>query len=374
MSALRITLGAIGLAALLTGCQPPPPAENPLAQWLGADGSAFPALDPDHRIEFPRDFGAHPEQRVEWWYATFNLRDAGGRRWGAQLALFRLALEPDAPSMDGWDARQLFMAHVAISDVDGQGFAFRERLARPVLDLAGVRDTPFAVWVEQCRLLATGAEPPMRRRIDCTLDGLSMQLEVEAGGPPVLHGRGGYSEKSGAGNASFYYSQPWLQARGRLQLPGREAVEVSGRGWFDHEWSPGLLKASQRGWDWLSLQLDDGRALMLFRLHDGAGGAAEVRGSLIAADGSVHDLSDNAARMQPTRWWRSPHSAARYPLDWRVTLSGHAIDLDVRARMDDQELNTTIRYWEGSVEAQGTANGKGLAGEGYLELTGYASR
>jgi predicted secreted hydrolase len=367
-------IGTLLLAMMLAGCQPAAPEEAPLAQWLGADGSAFPALDPAYVPQFPRDFGAHPEQRVEWWYATFNLQDADGRRWGAQLALFRLALEPHAVDMEGWDARQLFMAHVAISDLHGQRFAYRERLARPVLDLAGVQDAPFAVWVEQCRLQASTNEPPMRRRIDCTIDGLSLQLSVEADGPPLLHGRNGYSEKSGAGNASFYYSQPWLLAQGTLQFPGDAPVAVAGRGWFDHEWSPGLLKGGQRGWDWLSLQLDDGRALMLFRLHDGQGGAAEVRGSLIGAGGAVRNLAEDAATMQPIRWWTSPHSGVRYPLDWRISLLDPAVGIEVRARMDDQELNTQIRYWEGSVAAQGHADDKPVSGEGYLELTGYARR
>ncbi|MCK7593728.1 lipocalin-like domain-containing protein [Pseudomarimonas salicorniae] len=361
------------LCLLLAGCDPGPPPEAPLAQWLGAEGSAFPPLDPDYVPQFPRDFGAHPEQRVEWWYATFNLRDADGHRWGAQLALFRLALEPHAPDLEGWDARHLFMAHVAISDLGGGRFAYRERLSRPVVGLAGVRDSPLAVWVETCRLEATRPEPPMQRRIDCDLDGLSLQLEVVAEGPPVLHGMDGYSEKSGAGNASFYYSQPWLTARGTLRYPGAAPVTVAGRGWFDHEWSPGLLKGGQRGWDWLSLQLDDGRALMLFRLHDGQGGNAGVRGSLIEADGTLTKLGDGDADMQPERWWTSPHSGARYPLDWRITLPAHAIDLSLRARMDDQELNTQVRYWEGSVEATGQTRGAPLSGEGYLELTGYAA-
>ncbi len=362
------------LIVMLAGCQPTTPPSDPLSGFLGADGSEFPVLDPSYVPQFPRDFGAHPEQRVEWWYLTFNLKDAAGQRWGAQLALFRLALEPNAADLEGWDARHLFMAHVAISDLGGQRFAYRERLARPVVGLAGVEESPLSVWVESCRLAATRPEPPMQRRIDCELDDLSLQLDVVADGPPVLHGRAGYSEKSGAGNASFYYSQPWLSARGTLQVPGQSARAVEGKGWFDHEWSPGLLKGGQRGWDWLSLQLDDGRALMLFRLHDGQGGEAGVRGSLIESDGAVTTLSGGDADMQPARWWTSPHSGARYPLDWRITLPAHDIDLQLRPRMDDQELNTQVRYWEGSVEATGSAGHKPLAGEGYLELTGYSAR
>lgn len=359
------------LIVVLAGCQPTTPPSDPLTGFLGADGSEFPALDPSYVPQFPRDFGAHPEQRVEWWYATFNLRDAGGRRFGAQLALFRLALDPDDQGLEGWQSRQLFMAHVAISDIGGQRFAYRERLSRPVLGLAGVVEQPLAVWVEGCRLAAVADEPPMRRKIHCEIDGLSLQLYVQADRPPVLHGRNGFSEKSGAGNASFYYSQPWLQASGTVQYPGESAIAVEGSGWFDHEWSPGLLKGGQRGWDWLSLQLDDGRALMLFRLHDGQGGEAGVRGSLIESDGAVTTLSGGDADMQPARWWTSPHSGARYPLDWRITLPAHDIDLQLRPRLDDQELNTQVRYWEGSVEATGTAAGRPLAGEGYLELTGY---
>lgn len=370
------------LAVLLVGCTRPvaPPAtEDPLAAVLGRQGDGRTApYAPVHRdtvLAFPRDHGPHPQHRIEWWYLTAVLRDGQQRRWGAQLALFRLALQPETGPDSGWDSRQLYLAHAAISDLDGNAFHYRERYSRPVAGAAGSTVEPLAVWVDACRF--EGAPAPdgeTRRRIDCRIDGLELALDLATDQPPVLHGEAGYSEKSGAGNASHYYSFPFLGARGQLRAPGGERVAVEGDAWFDHEWSSALLDDGQRGWDWLSLRLDDGSALMLFRLHDGAGNGEAVRGSLIGADGRVTTLAPGAASLTPLRHWRSPHSDARYPLDWRIVLPDHGITLESRAQRDDQELNTTIRYWEGRIDASGTRDGRPLRAEGYLELTGYAPR
>lgn len=378
---LRWLSGLLLAAALLAGCGTPaaPASEGDLAAVLGrqpeAGAAPYAAIQRDTVLTFPRDHGPHPQHRIEWWYLTAVLRDDQQRRWGAQLALFRLALQAETGPDSGWDSRQLYLAHAALSDLDGNAFHYRERYARPAAGAAGSSAEPLVVWVDACRFEGRAAAAgETRRRIDCRIDGLELALDLATDQPPVLHGEAGYSEKSGAGNASHYYSFPFLRARGRLQAPGGEPVAVAGEAWFDHEWSSALLDAGQRGWDWFSLRLDDGSALMLFRLHDGSGQGEAVRGSLIGADGSVTTLAPGTATLSPLRHWRSPHSDARYPLDWRIALPAHGITLESQALRDDQELNTTIRYWEGRIDAAGTRGGKPLRAEGYLELTGYAPR
>jgi predicted secreted hydrolase len=377
----RRMAGLLAVVALLPGCREPsvPSTEGSLAAVLGRQGEAgdapYAAVERGTVLTFPRDHGPHPQHRIEWWYLTAVLRDDQQRRWGAQLALFRLALQSDTGPDSGWDSRQLYLAHAAISDLDGDAFHYRERYARPVAGAAGSSVEPLVVWVDACRF--EGAPAPAgktRRRIDCRIDGLELAFDLATDQPPVLHGEAGYSEKSGAGNASHYYSFPFLAASGWLRPPGGEAVAIEGSAWFDHEWSSALLDAGQRGWDWFSLRLDDGSALMLFRLHHGAGNGEAVRGSLIGADGRVTTLAPGTATLSALRHWRSPHSGAYYPLDWRIAIPAHGITLESRAQRDDQELNTTIRYWEGRIDAAGTRDGQPLRAEGYLELTGYAPR
>jgi len=370
-------LFSAALASLLVACgAPPTTAPAGLGNWLGpTDASGYATATPGTALTFPEDHGAHPDFRIEWWYYTFRLSDPAGRDYGAQLALFRLATRPQAAATEGWDSAQVFMAHLAVSELDAGRFHFSERLARPVLGLAGAASAPHRVWVENCRVEERPTEPgqAMSRRIDCRQEGLELALDLASAQPPVLHGKQGYSRKASHGeSASFYYSFPRIAVHGHLTVPDSAAVAVQGQGWFDHEWSSGLLPTSTVGWDWLSLTLDNGEALMLFRLRDAGGDSREVRGSLIAADGGLRSFVAPASAMQGSRPWRSPHSSARYPLAWKIELDDFDLRLQVDAELDDQELNTSVRYWEGAVRASGSHKGVPVKAQGYLEMTGYA--
>jgi predicted secreted hydrolase len=327
----------------------------------GGEAAGFARALGPRRFEFPADHGPHPAFRSEWWYLTGQLR-AGGRRFGYQLTIFRQALAPAGPPRSSaWATRQVYMGHLAISDVDGSRFRAFERLAREGLGLGGAQVRPFRVWVEDWSVTGTGEPFPLA--LVARADGVELGLTVAAGRGPVLQGDRGLSPKGPEpGNASYYYSCTRLPTRGRLTLDGA-SFEVSGTSWLDREWSTSALGQDLAGWDWLSLHLSDGRDLMIYRLRRRDGTAAPESGAtLIDANGVPH-----SARLvwTPTRWWRSPATGARYPVAVRVELP--SLSFEVRPLLDDQELRLSFRYWEGAVEARGAA----VTGSGYLELTGY---
>lgn len=372
---------APALLAMLTlaACSPAPPPTEPAASVpavLGATRAdpGFERAQAPATLAFPRDHGPHPGFRIEWWYVTANLHDADGHRYGAEFALFRLALRPGEQAVAAtWDSGQVFLVHAAVSDIAGARFRYLERSARPALALAGAQATPFRAWVGACeaRQVGQGADTLLPLRLRCGDERFSFDLSLQAERPRVLHGARGYSEKSGApGSASYYYSYPFLAAQGRLRIDG-DSIDVEGAAWLDHEWGSAVLAAGQSGWDWFSLRMDDGSALMLFRIRDADDAAVAVRGTLVDADGSVHAFGEGVVTAEPTGWWTSPATGVRYPLEWRLRSQRFALDLRVAPRLRDQELLTSVRYWEGAIAAQGHRGGRAVAGEGYLELTGY---
>lgn len=379
---MRVALATSLLASVLLGCSgdPAQPAgfNQDLSRLLAADDAeSFAPVTRPAQLEFPRDHGPHPAHRIEWWYYTANLRGPDDESFGVQLALFRYALRPDSPAT-GWAAGQLYLAHVAISELDQGRFHVDERLARPAAGLAGARAEPFAAWVETCSARALSLDGMFPVQLSCA--GLNdaaavfaLELELAAGKPRALHGEAGYSEKSDVpGGASYYYAHTRLPARGELRLPGRESpVPVTGEGWYDHEWGSIGLGDDQAGWDWFSLQLDDGHELMFFHIRDRSGATVSQRGSRVDPDGGVHAFGEGVIEARPLRTWRSPHTGAEYPVAWRLESDTLDLSLDVQARMDDQEMRTSVQYWEGSIRAEGRHAGRAVAGQGFLELTGY---
>jgi predicted secreted hydrolase len=368
---------ALLLAAGCTDDPAPRPAgaTAPTARFVAGPAQAgyARALVPA-ALQFPRDHGAHPDFRSEWWYFTGNLADAAGRRFGFQFTVFRFALAPAATRRaSAFATRQAWMAHLAITDVDAQRFHAFERFARGAAGLAGAQPHPFAVWLEDWRAEAlpaahAGAEPfPLRLRAG---DGeVALDLVLQPGRARVLHGEQGLSRKSAAaGNASYYYSYTRIPASGELRTPAGR-FQVAGEAWMDREWSTSALAADQRGWDWFSLQLDDGRDLMFYRLRDAAGGMhAFSAGVLVPPRGQVTHLNAADVALTPLRHWRSP-AGGRYPVAWRLR-SGQ-LDLQVHALLDAQEHRAAFRYWEGAVAVRGRDGPRAIAGHGYLEMTAY---
>jgi predicted secreted hydrolase len=384
MRRLPERLGALALvvascAQLEHAAAAPPAASSPPGSLSGSGFAA--ALEP-RRFEFPRDHGPHPDFRQEWWYVTGNLDAADGERFGFELTFFRVALVPQstarsaeppavpasASAGSAWRAREIYMAHFAVTDVARKRFRSEQKLSRAALALAGAQAEPLRVWLDDWALEASGAS----WQLHAAQPGYSIDLVLEPQSAPVLNGEAGLSRKSDqAADATYYYSIPRLGLRGRLLRDGR-AIEVRGLGWLDREWGSGGLGPSEVGWDWFGLQLADGSTLMFYALRDRDGRReAHSAGTWMAPDGNVRALTDADVGIAVNGEWRNG-SGDRYPAGWHIRVPALTLDLRVRPVLADQELQTTPRYWEGAVDVSGERAGSSLGGRGYVELVGYA--
>ena len=323
-------------------------------------------------FQFPEDHAAHDEYRNEWWYFTGNLRDAGGRHFGFELTFFRFAMSPEAVTRgSAWGANQAWMAHLAVTDTDGREFIAAERFSREALGLAGSRAEPFGVWLEDWSATGDGpAIPPLQ--LSAGTDRAEVELTLNGAKPMVFHGDNGLDPKGPEpGNASYYYSLTRLEADGTVRVADEE-FDVSGTAWMDREWGTSALSPDMAGWDWFALQLADNREVMYYRLRTEDGETSPFSGgSLLLADGARVALSPDDVILTPLQYWTSPTSGSRYPIAWQLDLPGQEMTLQVRPYLEDQELNLTVRYWEGAVSVTGIQRDAAIAGDGYVELTGY---
>lgn len=337
-----------------------------------ADISGFArAIEPwDWR--FPRDHGAHPAFQTEWWYYTGNLATSEGRRFGYQFTIFRRALSPLAASTDSeFRAKDIYLAHFTLSDIEGGDFYHDVRYARGGAELAGATAEPiYRVWLEDWQIRAANAEATHTRITAASAD-FAIDLQLRQVKPPALQGDRGLSPKSAeVGNASYYYSLSRLLTRGSLSI-GAEVFAVAGATWMDHEFSTSALGDDARGWDWFGLIFADESELMVGQIRLTDGGIEPVFGGLqIRPDGSTRQLSAEQIGIAVSDIWRSPHSDAEYPAGWDITISGpENLSIAVTPLMPDQELHSAdIIYWEGAVRVSGDKEGYG-----YAELTGYAT-
>jgi predicted secreted hydrolase len=262
------------------------------------------------------------------------------------------------------------MAHFTISDVDGQSFYANERFSRGSAGLAGGESIPYRVWLEDW--YAEEVSPGIVSLYAQT-DEATLALTLTETLPPVLHGDGGLSPKGPEpGNASYYYSIVQQHAAGAVTLNG-EKFEVDGLAWMDHEYSTSALSEGAMGWDWFSLQLEDGAALMLFQIRQADGTLEPLSsGSFIHPDGAVEPLAIEDWQLDVLDTWTSPNNGAVYPAAWRIVVPRLGLDLSGRPLLADQELNVSTVYWEGAVEFEGERDGRPVTALGYVELTGYA--
>jgi predicted secreted hydrolase len=265
------------------------------------------------------------------------------------------------------------MAHLAVSDPDGGRYRFAERFGRGGPGLSGAATGTYRVWNEDW---TAGFDPQGRHVLAAASDEASVQLTLDEGKPPAVNGIGGISQKGARrGNASHYYSLTRMPTRGTLVVDG-ERFEVSGESWMDHEFGTSFLETDQQGWDWLSIQLDDGRELMLYQLRR-TDGTRDPRssGTLVDQAGRTTHLAAGDFSLAATGATVKAPSGATYPVAWRIEVPGHRLALTVSTPLPNQELRTAaagISYWEGMVQVTGTARGRAVAGRGYLEMTGYA--
>ncbi|MDZ7778924.1 MAG: lipocalin-like domain-containing protein [Gemmatimonadota bacterium] len=382
---------AIGLivGVLSSGCDEAdsgrvPAARLSLSETLaGGDTAGYERAREVRRFSFPRDHGAHPGFRTEWWYVTGNLETEAGRPFGFQLTIFRSALSPTEPSLaSAWATNQAYMGHFTVTDVEGGRFHAFERFARGGAGLAGARmvaarDTSAAlrVWVEDWSLTGSAGGSGFPMRASAEDSGVAIDLRLEAGKPVVLQGDRGLSRKGPEpGNASYYYAHTRMPASGSLVVEG-DTVAVDGLAWMDREWSTSALSGEQVGWDWFALQLDDGWDVMVYQLRLADGRPDPLSdGVLIDPEGEKTRLAwDDELTLEVTEHWTSPIDGTRYPSGWRLSAPNRGLDLTVEPVLDDQELDLAFRYWEGAVRVRGTGvGGRPVEGRGYVELTGYA--
>lgn len=321
--------------------------------------------------EFPRDHHVHRGFKLEWWYFTGQLRTADNRVLGWQLTFFRQGIRRGIPPGGSrFAVRDLMFAHFAMSDPAAGEFHFRQKLSRGAFGEAGFSDGARLAWIDDWSL---ALNDDGTFTIHAEDDGRVLDLRLTPEKPPVIHGRDGISQKAaGEGRASHYYSFTRLRAEGTITQNNKQQP-VRGESWFDHEWATNQLAADQAGWNWLSLQLDDGSELMLYQMRLTSGAIDPYSsGSLISPEGKVTHLARDDYRMEAVDFWKSPATGARYPLSWEINCPG--LRLRVTTPLRDQELVLKpVAYWEGLVEARGERDGRPVRGHGYLELTGYSS-
>jgi predicted secreted hydrolase len=377
---LTLLAVALSLAAALTRRAPGkdrPREGEELQLGPGPDTSGFARVTGPRPFTLPRDHGPHFEYQTEWWYFTGNVAAPDGRHFGFQLTFFRRGLTPGPPpDGPGLSSNQVYLGHFAITDVAAGRHVAAERFSRGAGGLAGATGEPFAVWLENWRVDSLNADGSRVRLVARDAQtGLSLDLVLAATKPLVAHGDRGVSPKSEEpGNASYYVSYTRMSARGRVGLSGE--ASVAGEAWFDHEWSTSALGPGAVGWDWFSLQLDDGRELMLFQIRREDGTVEGVSGgTLVERDGRARRLLRDDVSIDVLDHWTSRESGGRYPSRWRVRVPSTVLDLLVEPWVADQEMRTSFAYWEGAVRVGDIpASGpRPLEGSGYVELTGYAS-
>jgi predicted secreted hydrolase len=366
-------LGVFGFIAVRSTAKPEATQSRIVA---GSTGSieGYARVGGPREMVFPQDAGPHDEYQTEWWYYTGNLETAEGRHFGYQLTFFRRALLPEDQQVareSDLATTQIYFAHFALTDVSGGGFHAFERFSRGAGGLAGAEASPYRVWLEDWQVTQKDDGVYSLRAAQ---DDLSITIDFVDQKGPVLQGDRGYSPKGpNPGNASIYYSLTRLESSGSVSVDGR-TYEVSGLSWMDHEFSTSALGPGQVGWDWFSIQLDDGSELMVFQLRRDDGSVDPYSGgTYIAADGTVTSLKREDFTLTPQGTWRSPRSGGVYPGGWNVSVPSLALTLRVDPYVADQELNVSFAYWEGAVRITGEKEGNEVEGSGYLEMTGYAA-
>jgi predicted secreted hydrolase len=370
VGALIILLCLLLLAHLMSApARKPVERKADLATALGANGAGYAQADRPRDFAFPADHGPHPEFRHEWWYFTGNLVSERGRRFGYELTIFRIALSAVPRRRESaWATHQVYMGHLALADPKTGRFRFYERLSRGALGLAGARAAPFRVWLEDWGVSATQAGFPWR--LKAAAGNIRLDLELTPAKPLVLQGEQGLDRKSAQGDASYYYSYTRLDTAGSVRVDG-QVFDVQGLSWLDREWSSGGLGRGQEGWDWFALQLDDGADLMFYRLRRDDGSTDIHSGGIwVAPTGGSTMLAHHDLGVRILRRWKSSHGGT-YPAQWRLVWPRRNCRLTVTPVLADQELNVSVRYWEGAVDVLGECAGKETKGWGYVELTGY---
>jgi predicted secreted hydrolase len=333
---------------------------------LWGAGMEYREAVPGYRYQFPRDHFAHPGFRTEWWYYTGNVRAQDGHRYGFELVFFRQGeRRGPAANLSAWRIDDLYLAHLALTDIDGKLFRYYKRLNRAGPGIAGVSFEQGRIWNANWEAQWDAAYHV--QTLSVIAERIRFHLRLEPRTPPVIEGENGVSQKAaGAGQASYYVSFPLLAVEGMLN-----GAAVSGTAWMDHEWFTNQLAPDEVGWDWFSIQLHNQSELMLYQLRRRDGSIDPYSsGTYIDQTGHATHLTRSQFQLQPLAFWTSPQTGARYPIRWRISIPSLKLNLECSAALAAQELISeeaaSPTYWEGAVIYRGSAQGLG-----YLEMTGY---
>lgn len=324
---------------------------------------------------FPKDHGAHPNYKTEWWYYTGNLKTERGREFGYQLTFFRRALATEMPVRKSHlGTNQIYMAHFALTDVKAKMHTSFERYSRGAGGLAGAQGEPtYGVWLEDWSATQDSGSILCLKAVDDQIKPrVAIDLYLRETRPPLLHGEQGLSQKGPErGNANHYYSLVGLDTEGTIISRG-EKHNVSGKSWMDHEFGTSALSKGVVGWDWFGLQLDDGTALMFGRLRKSESGNVGIfDGTVSYTDGRQVSIQPGDFTVAATGSWKSPETGITYPSGWQVDFPSLGIELRIDPLIPNQELFSGFTYWEGAVSVEGTNKKVTVKGRGYVELTGY---
>lgn len=384
---MKLTVNAwrcLFVALVLGSCgQSPDPQGSTgvsLHTELGGDAKGYERACGPREFKFPEDHGSHPSFRNEWWYITGNLEGPSESGFGFHATFFRIANKQSSSALTAgnkvtsqWASDEFYMAHFAIADSASKDVRAHERFARSAAGLAGaevnVGHDSVRVWLDDWQLTAKIHAGRLQWRLKISDGDEAIDLTLVAQKPAVLQGEMGYSQKSADPcNASFYYSYTRLEASGQVRSAG-ETHRVTGTAWLDREWSSSALADSQVGWDWFALQLEDGRDIMLYQLRNGDGSVDPFSHAVeIDQRGNKTVLSNNDITIDVDRWWES-ETGARYPVSGRIHRSDTGEMIRYQPLIDNQELDLTVRYWEGAIKLLDAQDRP--IGRGYLELTGY---
>jgi predicted secreted hydrolase len=344
--------------------QAPAQADLALDALKNTGNKGYSRAEKIREFNFPQDHGAHRDFQTEWWYATGNLEDKSGNKFGYQLTIFRNNIDPNFSSnSSGLKSNQIYMGHFAISDIKNKKFYSYEIFQRESAGLAG--SSKERTWIDDW---VFNWEP---LKLFAKHQDLELDLELKAVKQIVLQGNRGLSQKSEQiGNASYYYSIPRLESAGKIKINNQE-YQVKGESWIDREWSTSSLGKDETGWDWFSLQLSDNYELMYYQIRKKSGISPMSLGALIDTNSQKTSFNSKDIKLSVLEYWTSPKTKIKYPAKWRLVISKLNLDLEITPLINNQEHQFQYSYWEGAVSIKGSHAGKPINGKGYVELTGY---
>jgi predicted secreted hydrolase len=341
--------------------------------WGVGAQSPYKVAVPGYHYEFPRDYFNHPDYQTEWWYYTGNVTAEDGHRFGFELTFFRVGVNRDVEQHNTWDVEDLYLAHLALSDLDGKNFYHTERTNRAGPGIAGVHAEQKRIWNGNWSVSWNGYD----QVLEAVDERVCFTLKLHPEKPAVIQGENGVSQKgAGTGRASYYISLTRLKTNGTLQLDGRK-YEVSGLTWMDHEFFTNQLEKEQVGWDWFSVQLSDNTELMLYRIRRVDGSVDPYSsGTYVDANGrSVHMRREDFSLTPGAETWKSSATGGVYPVQWHISVPKLGLELEASTALNAQELSGKSQvipnYWEGAIQLNGHRGEEAMTGVGYLEMTGY---